>query len=249
MYGFPEQPWESVNKRKGIIAYLMNETTDEKLLGCLMAGQREWTFPCPSGRECYWTRSKQKAFHDWVGYMTKCVQMADDEDDGNFVEPTEFEEFTYHGTTFWKNTDGKCQWFYEYNNGEVGDELGIYTSDTELEFSDGEGKDATDYVPVLYWAGLAGDVRRTGIGLGTDTIHPLAKIMYVLWIYDTDWPEWWIDNARWNRPWRRGMPLPLLPCARLADTGVTGNGWECSILYHERLHKAVVAGKWEDSVW
>jgi hypothetical protein len=76
MYEFPEQPWESVNKRKGIIAYLMNETTDEKLLGCLMAGQREWTFPCPSGRECYWTRSKQKAFHDWVGYMTKCVQMA-----------------------------------------------------------------------------------------------------------------------------------------------------------------------------
>ena len=194
MYEFPEQPSSIVGLRKGIIAYLMNETTDEKLLGCLMAGQREWTFPCPSGRECYWTRSKQKAFHDWAGYMEKCVEMAnkysenvsweDDEDDGNWVEPTEFEEFTYHGTKFWKNTDGKCQWFYEYDNGIigwVGDELGIYTSDDDLEFSDGEGKNAGDYVPVLYWGRLVGEnLVLHGKGFGYNTkfgVHPVAKLI------------------------------------------------------------------------
>jgi hypothetical protein len=107
-------------------------------------------------------------------FVQMVAEMVGGQDDGNWVEPTEFEEFTYHGTTFWKNTDGKCQWFYEYNNGEVGDELGIYSSDTELEFSDGEGKDATDYVPVLYWAGLVGfygDIRLI------PTLHPVAKLI------------------------------------------------------------------------
>jgi len=99
----------------------------------------------------------------------------DDEYDGNFVEPTEFEEFTYYGTTFWKNVDEasskRGQWFYEYNNGEVGDELGIYTSDTELEFS-WDGKNAGDYVPVLYWCGVIGEKMFLN-----DNLHPVAKLI------------------------------------------------------------------------
>ena len=101
----------------------------------------------------------------------------DEEDDGNFVEPSEFEEFTYYGTTFWKNVDEasskRGQWFYEYNNGEIGDELGIYTSDTELEFADWEGKDREDYVPALYWGRIVG--RQCGICW--DRPHPVAKLI------------------------------------------------------------------------
>ena len=166
----------------------MSETTDENLLRQLTVGQ--YTY-CDSLWSKRWTRSKQKTLNDWLEYMEKCVEMAnkysenvsweDDEDDGNWVEPTEFEEFTYHGTTFWKNTDGKCQWFYEYDNGEVGDELGIYTSDDDLEFSDGEGKNAGDYVPVLYWGRLVGEnLVLHGKGFGYNTkfgIHPVAKLI------------------------------------------------------------------------
>jgi hypothetical protein len=162
--------------RWGRVQYLMEKTTDKQLLLSLMGGRG--TYCC---YEYYWTRSKQKAFTDWLEYMEKCIEMANDEDDGNWVEPTEFEEFTYHGTTFWKNTDGKCQWFYEYNNGEVGDELGIYTSDDDLEFSDGEGKNAGDYVPVLYWGRLVGEnLVLHGKGFGYNTkfgVHPVAKLI------------------------------------------------------------------------
>jgi hypothetical protein len=227
--------------RWGQVQCLMDKTTDKQLLLYLMGGRA--TYCC---YEYYWTRSKQKAFTDWLEYMEKCIEMAnkygenvswdkDEEeevhcidcdytieknrfdrgggrimftdvvgeyrcgvcddrcsdpdgmfpdsetDDGNWVEPTEFEEFTYHGTTFWKNTDGKCQWFYEYNNGEVGDELGIYTSDDDLEFSDGEGKNAGDYVPVLYWGRLVGEnLVLHGKGFGYNTkfgVHPVAKLI------------------------------------------------------------------------
>tara|TARA_R110000782_G_scaffold215494_3_gene303159 strand:+ start:32 stop:802 length:771 start_codon:yes stop_codon:yes gene_type:complete len=167
----------------------MDKTTDKQILGYLMGGRA--TYCC---YEYYWTRSKEKAFTDWLEYMEKCIEMAnkysenvsweDDEDDGNWVEPTEFEEFTYHGTKFWKNTDGKCQWFYEYDNGIigwVGDELGIYTSDDDLEFSDGEGKNAGDYVPVLYWGRLVGEnLVLHGKGFGYNTkfgVHPVAKLI------------------------------------------------------------------------
>ena len=192
MYRYPTKPKMSLIQnpektfRWGQVQCLMDKTTDKQILGYLMGGRA--TYCC---YEYYWTRSKEKAFTDWLEYMEKCIEMAnkysenvsweDDEDDGNWVEPTEFEEFTYHGTTFWKNTDGKCQWFYEYDNGEVGDELGIYTSDDDLEFSDGEGKNAGDYVPVLYWGRLVGEnLVLHGKGFGYNTkfgVHPVAKLI------------------------------------------------------------------------
>ena len=102
----------------------------------------------------------------------------EEEDDGNFVEPTEFEEFTYYGTKFWKNTDGKGQWFYEHVDPggdipyvQVGEELGMYTSDRELEFTE-EGKNAGDYVPALYWAGVIGEKMFLN-----DNLHPVAKLI------------------------------------------------------------------------
>tara|TARA_R110000772_G_scaffold54066_1_gene123427 strand:+ start:821 stop:1675 length:855 start_codon:yes stop_codon:yes gene_type:complete len=195
MYRYPTKPKMSLIQnpektfRWGQVQCLMDKTTDKQILGYLMGGRA--TYCC---YEYYWTRSKEKAFTDWLEYMEKCIEMAnkysknvsweDDEDDGNWVEPTEFEEFTYHGTKFWKNTDGKCQWFYEYDNGIigwVGDELGIYTSDDDLEFSDGEGKNAGDYVPVLYWGRLVGEnLVLHGKGFGYNTkfgVHPVAKLI------------------------------------------------------------------------
>lgn len=184
----PEQTF-----RWGRVQYLMDKTTDKKLLLALMGGRA--TYCCYDWP--YWTRSKQKAFTDWLEYMEKCIEMAnkysenvswdDDEDDGNFVEPTEFEEFTYYGTKFWKNTDGKGQWFYEHVDPggdfpfvQVGEELGIYTSDTELEFSDGEGKNAGDYVPVLHWCGVIGEKMFLN-----DNLHPVAELIKQLQIRPT----------------------------------------------------------------
>jgi len=164
---------------------MINDWTDEHISG-------EDEEPDISCTDCDYTIEKNRfdrgggriMFTDVVGEYRcgvcddRCSDpdgMFPDTDDGNWVEPTKFEEFTYHGTTFWKNVDEasskRGQWFYEYNNGEVGDELGIYTSDTELEFS-WDGKNAGDYVPVLYWCGVIGEKMFLN-----DNLHPVAKLI------------------------------------------------------------------------
>ena len=62
----PEQTF-----RWGRVQCLMDKTTDKQLLLALMGGRA--TYCC---YEYYWTRSKQKAFTDWLEYMEKCIEMA-----------------------------------------------------------------------------------------------------------------------------------------------------------------------------
>lgn len=62
----PEQTF-----RWGRVQCLMDKTTDKKLLLALMGGRG--TYCC---YEYYWTRSKEKAFTDWLEYMEKCIEMA-----------------------------------------------------------------------------------------------------------------------------------------------------------------------------
>ena len=61
----PEQTF-----RWGQVQCLMDKTTDKQLLLALMGGRG--TYCC---YEYYWTRSKQKAFTDWLEYMEKCVEI------------------------------------------------------------------------------------------------------------------------------------------------------------------------------
>ena len=62
----PEQTF-----RWGRVQCLMDKTTDKQILGYLMGGRA--TYCC---YEYYWTRSKEKAFTDWLEYMEKCIEMA-----------------------------------------------------------------------------------------------------------------------------------------------------------------------------
>jgi len=93
---------------------LMDKTTDKKLLAELTDSIPRWFSHTNWGM---WTRSKEKAFTDWLEYMEKCIEVAnkpyanaikwgwdndrmhdeetDDEDDGNFVEPTEIMDGKY----------------------------------------------------------------------------------------------------------------------------------------------------------
>ncbi len=62
----PEQTF-----RWGRVQCLMDKTTDKQLLLSLMGGRA--TYCC---YEYYWTRSKEKAFTEWLEYMEKCIEMA-----------------------------------------------------------------------------------------------------------------------------------------------------------------------------
>jgi len=62
----PEQTF-----RWGRVQYLMDKTTDKQILGYLMGGRG--TYCC---YEYYWTRSKEKAFTDWLEYLEKCIEVA-----------------------------------------------------------------------------------------------------------------------------------------------------------------------------